>query len=93
MKSTRRGDAFFSYVLPSPDVESHSHEIPSEYQEFKYVFEKRNVNISHKHRPYDCTIDFMEGAKPSFKPIYNLSQVELVTLREYIDENLKNGFI
>jgi hypothetical protein len=35
----------------------------------------------------------VEGTQHSFRPIYNLSQVELATLHEYIDENLKKGFI
>jgi hypothetical protein len=29
MKATTKGDAFFIYVLPSPNVEPHPHEIPS----------------------------------------------------------------
>ncbi len=35
----------------------------------------------------------MKGTQPPLKPIYNLSQYELVTLCEYLDENLENGFI
>ena len=31
--------------------------------------------------------------RPSFGPIYNLSQTELAELRKYIDENLANNFI
>jgi hypothetical protein len=38
-------------------------------------------------------IDLEEGAQPPFGPIYNLSQDEIATLRKYIDENLKKGFI
>jgi len=49
MKTTKRGDAFLIYVLPSPDGELCSHEIPSHYKEFKYVFEKKNVNTLSKH--------------------------------------------
>jgi hypothetical protein len=35
----------------------------------------------------------VEGTQHSFGPIYNLSQVQLAMLHEYIDENLKKGFI
>jgi hypothetical protein len=49
MKATTRGDAFFIYVLPLPDVEPCPYEIPSHYQKFKNVFEKRNVNTLPKH--------------------------------------------
>jgi hypothetical protein len=57
------------------------------------VSKKRNMNSLHKHWPYHYTIDLVEGAQPSFGPIYNLLQVELATLCEYINENLKKGFI
>jgi hypothetical protein len=93
MKDTKTGNAFFIYVLPSPDVEPHPHEIPSQYQEFKNVFEKKNVNSLPKHRAYNCTTDLEEGAQPPFEPIYNLSQDKLATLHEYIEENFKRGFI
>jgi hypothetical protein len=57
------------------------------------VFEKKNVNTLSKHQPYDYTIDLVEGTQPPFEPIYNLSQGKLVTLREYINENLEKRFI
>jgi hypothetical protein len=49
MKVATIEDAFLIYVLPSLDVEPHPHEIPSQYQEFKDVFEKRNVDTLPKH--------------------------------------------
>jgi hypothetical protein len=49
MKATTRINAFLIYVLPSLDVEPHPHEIPSQYQEFKDVFEKKNVDTLPKH--------------------------------------------
>jgi hypothetical protein len=93
MKAATKGDAFFIYVFPSLHVEPHPHEIPSQYQEFKDVFEKINANTLPKHRPYDCTIDLVEGAQPPFGPIYYLSQDELAMLCECLDENLEKGFI
>ncbi len=56
------------------------------------MFDKKNVNTLLKHRPYDCTINLEEGAQPPFSPIYNLSQDEPATLREYINENFEKGF-
>jgi hypothetical protein len=38
-------------------------------------------------------IDLEEGMQPSFGPIYNLLQDELVTLQKYIDANFKKGII
>ncbi len=57
------------------------------------MFEKKNANTLPKHRLYDCTIDLEEKTQPPFEPIYNLSQDELVTLHEYINEIFKKKFI
>jgi len=50
-----------------------------------------------QHWPQDYAIDFEKEAQPYFGPIYNLSQKELVALKEsrkeYIDENLAKNFI
>jgi len=57
------------------------------------VFEKKNAETLPKHWPYDYTIDLVKGTQPPFKPIYNLSQDELIILCEYINENFEKGFI
>ena len=67
--------------------------LPEQYKPYQDVFEKKNADILPQHRPYDCTIDIKDGAQVPFGPIYNLSQNELATLKEYIDENLAKGFI
>jgi hypothetical protein len=41
MKVATKGNAFLIYILLSPNVEPCPHEIPSQYQEFKDVFEKK----------------------------------------------------
>ena len=38
-------------------------------------------------------IPLEEGKSPLFGPIYQLSKKELKVLKEYIDDNLKKGFI
>ncbi len=48
---------------------------------------KKNADTLFEHQPYNYTI--VEGAQPPFGPIYNLSQDELVALREYLDESLE----
>jgi hypothetical protein len=68
-------------------------EIPIQYQDFKDVFEKKNASILLKHHLYDCAIELYDGAQFLFGPIYNLSQMELTVLCEYIDENLSKNFI
>jgi hypothetical protein len=73
MKATTRKDAFLIYILPSPNVKPHPYEILSQYQKFKDVFEKKNVDTLPEHQPYDFTIDLEEGAQPPFRPIYIFS--------------------
>ncbi len=93
MKATTRGNAFFIYILPSPNVKPCPHEIPFQYQEFKDVLEKKNVDTLPKYQPYDCAIDLVEGTQPPFGPIYNLSQDKLLMFREHMYENLEKRFI
>ena len=64
-----------------------------QYKSYQDVFEKKKADILPQHRPYDCAIDIEDVAQVPFGPIYNLSQDELATLKEYIDENLAKGFI
>ena len=51
--------------------------LPSKYEDFRDVFEKKNVDRLPEHRPYDCLIDLQEGVSPPFGPIYGLSELEL----------------
>ena len=45
------------------------------------------------HQPYDLKIELEEGTSPPFSPIYSLSQSELKSLWEFLDENLTMDFI
>jgi hypothetical protein len=67
--------------------------IPEEYKEFQDVFEPPKDGELPEHGPFDHEINTEEGKEPTFKPIYQLSQKESETLKEYIDENLKKGNI
>ena len=51
--------------------------LPSKYEDFKDVFEKKNANHLSEHRCYDCPIDMQEGANPPIGPIYGLSKPKL----------------
>jgi transposase InsO family protein len=80
-------------VQPTSGKATSSVSLPTEYQEFADIFDKEKASRLPEHRPYDCPIDLVEGKQPPFGPIYSLSPSELETLRQYIDENLANGFI
>ena len=91
----RKEDMFLFAVLATPTSSSQELgvQLPKKYTEFSDVFDKVKANRLPEHRPYDCPIDLQPGKEPPWGPIYNLSPTELEVLREYIDENLANGFI
>src|SRR5258707_10628040 len=65
--------------------------IPMEYLEFCDVFSGDKANTLAPHRPYNLKINLEEGAKLFHGPVYSLSPPELSTLREFLEENVKNG--
>lgn len=67
--------------------------IPEAYAEFKDVFSDDQANILPDHGPDDHAIDLVDERQPPHGPIYNLSEVELIVLRQYIDKHLANQFI
>jgi hypothetical protein len=80
MYTTKKGDMFLIYVLPTPNVESQQHEIPFQYKDYKYMLKKKNVDTLLKHWLHDCMINSKESVQPQFEPIYNLSQDEIAML-------------
>src|SRR5258707_81667 len=67
--------------------------VPQEYHEFRNVFSGEKANALAPHWPYDLKINLEEGAKPFHGLIYSLSPLELTVLREFLEENIRNGFI
>ncbi|SOV08562.1 uncharacterized protein UDID_17421 [Ustilago sp. UG-2017a] len=67
--------------------------IPPEYHQYLNVFSRVEADKLLPHRTYDHQIPLEEGKSPPFGPIYSLSEHELKTLREYLEENLAKGFI
>jgi transposase InsO family protein len=69
-------------------------DIPAEYREFEKLFqEELGAEALPKHQPWDHEIILEEGKQPTFGPIYGMSEKELASIREYIDVNMKKGFI
>src|SRR5258708_4526000 len=67
--------------------------VPQEYHDFCDVFSGEKANALPPHQLYNLKIDLEEGAKPFHGLIYSLSPPELTMLRDFLEENTKNGFI
>src|SRR6266436_4977703 len=67
--------------------------VPKEYHEFRNVFSGEKANALAPHQPYNLQINLEEGTKPFHRPIYSLLPPELTVLREFLEENVWNGFI
>ena len=74
---------------PAPDLSG----IPQDYQDFADVFSKERAGKLAEHREYNLKIELLDKEAPPTGPIYSLSPPELQVLRDFIDENLKSGFI
>ena len=63
--------------------------IPADYHEYLPLFSESEADTLPSLRPgFDHKIELEPDSKPPFGPIYSLSQIELKTLHDYIQENL-----
>ena len=78
---------------PTPDDEDLTTKLPPEFRDFADVFSPKEAERLPPHRPYDHDIKLQDGKVPPFGPLYPMSREELKVLKEWIEENLKRGFI
>ena len=67
--------------------------IPEEYHEYTDVFSKSKAETLTPHHPYNLWIDLEKDFYSPVGTIYFLFKFEQKALKEFIDENLTNGFI
>ena len=67
--------------------------IPKAYRDLANVLLPSNANFLPSHRDEHHAIELDTGKTPPFSPLYNLSEYQLKTLRDYMDKNLANRFI
>ena len=68
--------------------------IPAEYRDLCEVFEEVSDDQAlADHQPWDHEIPIQEGKAPSYMPIRQLGEQEQKELREYVDTNLRRGYI
>ncbi|KAK3568097.1 hypothetical protein QTP86_030296, partial [Hemibagrus guttatus] len=81
-----------SHTIESP-VSSTQANLPGEYQDYKDVFSQMAATKLLPHRPWDCAIDLLPGAKLPKGRVYPLSIPENKAMEEYIREALQQEFI
>jgi hypothetical protein len=67
--------------------------VPDDYQAYVRVFSEMDSESMPSHGPQDLAIELLDGRQPPWGPIYNLSEKELATLRDYLETQLKRGWI
>ncbi|ODM15561.1 hypothetical protein SI65_09164 [Aspergillus cristatus] len=78
---------------PMPDEEDPMTKLLPEFQDFANVFSPKEAERLPPHRPYDHDIKLQDGKAPPFGPLYPMSWEELKALKDWIEENLRKGFI
>uniref|UniRef100_A0A8C5R0Q2 ribonuclease H n=1 Tax=Leptobrachium leishanense TaxID=445787 RepID=A0A8C5R0Q2_9ANUR len=68
-------------------------QLPAHYHNFQDVFDKKKAETLPPRRPYDCPIELLPGAPIPYGRIFPLSEPELRTLKDYIQENTRKAFI
>ena len=83
--------------MPSPEdlaQASSLKRILAEYKEYEFLFqESPRIEALLRHQLQDYEIPIELGKSLSFRLIYQLLEKELAILKEYININLKKGFI
>ncbi|KAB5588080.1 Retrotransposable element Tf2 [Ceratobasidium theobromae] len=67
--------------------------VPPEFQEFTKVFGEEFFTALPPHCPYDCEIPLEEGKDVPYGPIYPMTPLESLALKEQLDSELAAGKI
>ena len=67
--------------------------VPDYYHEFMKVFRKRDSERMPIERPWDHAIELAPDFEPKALKVYPLSPVEQQELNDFLDGNLKKGYI
>lgn len=78
---------------PEQEMKTLQKAIPSKYHDLLPLFSKASADQLPPHRYIDHEINLQPGSKPSFGPLYNMSDLELKALDYYLKENLDKGYI
>jgi len=83
-----------SFTDANSDSSENAPEIPECYRDLADIFSKKEAHTLPPHQGrLDHHIPLVDDAKPTFSPIYNLLEMELKVLKNYIEEKLAKGWI
>lgn len=78
---------------PGKTLADHGNRIPKWLQHNESVFSELDSRMLPLHREIDHRIVLKDGSTPPFGKLYGMTKEELVTLREWLQDNLSKGFI
>ena len=68
--------------------------VPQDYQKFHKIFkEKMELDTLLEYALWDYKIPIQKGKQPKFGPIYQMLKVKLEALSEFLEKNLKKGYL
>jgi len=76
-----------------PKVKDRLTNIPEEYRKYHQLFEEELETGLPQHGQWDLKIEIRDGENPRFGRLINLNEKELATLRKYLEEMLRKGYI
>ena len=83
-----------AFIKTKPQEQSlDGRRLPPGYERYHRLFRDELETGLPEHSRWDHEIPLKPGTQPKFHPIYGLDEEKLAALREYLDENLKKGYI
>lgn len=67
--------------------------IPPQYRKYRKLFQEELETGLPAHSQFDHDVPLKEGQHPKFHRIYPLNRVQEAALEEYLEENLRKGYI
>lgn len=67
--------------------------IPPQYRKYRKFFQEELETGLPAHSQFDHYVPLKEGQHPKFHRIYPLNRVQEAALEEYLEENLRKGYI
>jgi len=68
-------------------------DIPLDFWKYLFVFSDKEAQWLPKNQPWDHKIDLIPGQQMRKTSVYRLTPPEKITLKEYIDNSLKQGIL